>query len=61
MIQDRIILEAKRLILYTDLSLKQIGFEIGFNQPLHFSAFFRKCVESSPIIISEAYFTYEIA
>jgi AraC-like DNA-binding protein len=41
-IQARIITEAKRLLYFTDLSNKEIGFELGFNEPANFSAFFKK-------------------
>lgn len=41
-IQDRILLEAKRLLLHSDLSVKQIAYEVGFEEPLNFSGFFKK-------------------
>lgn len=41
-IQDRILLEAKRYLLHTDMTAKQIAFKLGFSEPLHFSAFFKK-------------------
>jgi len=47
-IQSRIITEAKRLLYFSDLSNKEIGFELGFNEPGNFSAFFKKCTGSSP-------------
>ncbi len=47
-IQDRIILEAKRLLLHTDLSIKEIALLVGFEEPLHFSSFFKKGVGVSP-------------
>lgn len=47
-IQARIITEAKRLLYFTDLSTKEIGYELGFNEPANFSAFFKKCTELSP-------------
>lgn len=40
-IQHRIILEAKRLSVFTEKSGKEIGFELGFEDPSHFSKFFR--------------------
>ncbi len=39
-IQNRIILEAKRMGLHTDLSNKEIAFNLGFEDPSHFSKFF---------------------
>lgn len=47
-IQDRLLLEAKRLLLHTDLSVKEVGYRIGFEEPLHFSSFFKKQVGVSP-------------
>lgn len=47
-IQDRLTLEAKRLLLHTDLSIKSIAYELGFEEPLHFSGFFKKQSGVSP-------------
>lgn len=47
-IADRIFLEAKRLILYTDKSSGEVGFELGFEEAAHFSRFFRKMAGTSP-------------
>ena len=47
-IQDRIALEAKRLLFHTSLSVKEIAHEVGFEEPLHFSGFFKKKVGTSP-------------
>lgn len=47
-IQDRLVLEAKRLLLHTKLTIKEIAYEIGFEEPLHFSGFFKKRVGVSP-------------
>ena len=40
-IRNRIILEAKRFLQYTDLTAKEIAFELGFESPAHFSRFFK--------------------
>lgn len=47
-IQARITTEAKRLLYFTDLNNKEIGYELGFNEPANFSAFFKKCTALSP-------------
>ena len=47
-IQDRIVLEAKRLFLYTDKSAKEVAFELGFENPEHFSRFFKSKTGSNP-------------
>lgn len=46
-IQNRLILEAKRLGVHTQLSTKQIAFNIGFEDPSHFSKFFKN-IEGIP-------------
>jgi AraC family transcriptional regulator, transcriptional activator of pobA len=40
-IQNRLILEAKRMAIFTNKSAKEIGFELGFEDPSHFSKFFK--------------------
>jgi AraC family transcriptional activator of pobA len=40
-IQSRIILEAKRMATFTEKSVKEIGFDLGFDDPSHFSKFFK--------------------
>ena len=47
-IQDRLVLEAKRLLLHTNLSIKEIAYQIGFKEPLHFSSFFKNKTGISP-------------
>ena len=38
---NRIILEAKRYLYYTDKRSKEIAYELGFENPEHFSRFFK--------------------
>lgn len=40
-IQTRLILEAKRMVVFTNKSSKEIGFELGFEDPSHFSKFYK--------------------
>jgi len=47
-INNRIVLEAKRLLTYSDLSSKNISFELGFEEPTNFIKFFKKLVGSTP-------------
>lgn len=47
-IQARIITEAKRLLYFTELTNKEIAYELGFNEPANFSAFFKKHTQLSP-------------
>lgn len=42
LINSRIVLEAKRLGLHTDLTTKEIAYQLGYDDPSHFSKFFKK-------------------
>lgn len=48
LIQERIVVEAKRLLYYTDRSVKHITFELGFEDVAYFSKFFKKNTGLSP-------------
>jgi AraC-like DNA-binding protein len=47
-INDRIITEARRLLLFSDKTSEQITYILGYNDPGHFSKFFKKQVGVSP-------------
>ena len=47
-IHGRIILEAKKLLLYTDKSAKEITFDIGFSDPVQFSRLFKNVTGLAP-------------
>lgn len=47
-INERLILESKRLLVYSSLSVKEISFELGFEEPTNFSKFFRNYTNQSP-------------
>ncbi len=47
-IHNRIILEAKRLLHYTDKTAKEIAYEIGFEDASHLSRMFKKHTAVSP-------------
>lgn len=47
-IQERIVLEAKRLFYYTDKSVKEIADELGFVDSAHFSKFFKNTARQTP-------------
>lgn len=47
-IQERITVEARRLLSYTDKSIKHITFELGFEDVAYFSNFFKKNIGVSP-------------
>ncbi len=41
-INDRIVLEAKRLLQHTSLNIKEIGYSLGFEDPSYFAKFFKR-------------------
>lgn len=43
-----VISEAKRLLTYQDFSVKEVAYELGFNDPFYFSNFFKKHTRTSP-------------
>lgn len=47
-ILERLALEAKRLIRFTNKQNQEIAYELGFNDPAHFSRFFKKMTHHSP-------------
>ncbi len=54
-INDRILLEAKRLLVHTNLSIKEIGQGLGFEDPAYFVRYFKKNAESTPVEFRESY------
>ncbi len=48
-IQERIVMEAKRLLFYTNQSVKQITYELGFEDAAYFSNFFKRHTSLSPL------------
>lgn len=48
MIHTRIVLEAKRLLKYSDHSIKEISFFLNFDDPSHFGKFFKSRVAVTP-------------
>ncbi|CCH55582.1 transcriptional regulator, AraC family [Fibrisoma limi BUZ 3] len=47
-IADRLASEAKALLQHTDWSIAQIGYSLGFDEPAHFTYFFKKRTGLSP-------------
>lgn len=47
--------EAKRLLTYGDLSVKEVAYQLGFNDPFYFSNFFKKHTKLSPKLYKEKY------
>ena len=47
-IKKRIILEAKRLLIHTSLTVKEIAYKLGYDDPSYFIRFFSKQVQLAP-------------
>lgn len=47
-LQDRLILEAKRLLLHSTMSLKEVGFALNMEDPAYFSRVFKKATGYAP-------------
>ncbi|MCC8019060.1 MAG: helix-turn-helix domain-containing protein [Rikenellaceae bacterium] len=58
-IDNRIILEAKRLLSYSGNSVKEISAGLGFNEPTNFNKFFRKHTGITPLRFRQTYMKNE--
>ena len=47
-INERISLEAKRLLAYSDKNVNEVGFELGFDDPSYFVKFFKRQTKMLP-------------
>jgi len=54
-IKDRIILEAKRLLGYSTLSVKEIAYHLGYDDPAYFNRLFSQKVGDSPVNFKKKY------
>lgn len=48
MLDDRALLEARRLLLYSQLSVTDIAYAVGFDDPAYFSRFFARHIGQPP-------------
>lgn len=48
LIHDRLILEAKRMIIHSEYTIKEIAFQLGFSDRPYFSRFFKKQTGQTP-------------
>lgn len=49
-IEERVILEAKRYLLHSDLSIKEIGYRLGFEDPAYFTRAFTRITSLPPTV-----------
>jgi AraC-like DNA-binding protein len=47
-LEDRVILEIKRLLVYSSLSVKEIAYQVGFEDPTNFTKYFKSRVHMLP-------------
>ena len=47
-IHERLLLEAKRLLFHTETSVKEIAFQLGFEDASYFNRFFKRLTASTP-------------
>jgi AraC family transcriptional regulator, transcriptional activator of pobA len=55
LIDERILLEAKRLLLFSDSTVKEISVDLGFDEPTNFTKYFRKHLSQTPARFRERY------
>jgi len=48
LISERIVMESKRLLKYTNKSISEIAFDLNYNDPSYFVKFFRKNTNLTP-------------
>lgn len=53
-ITERIIVEAKALLLHTDWNIAEIAYSLGFEYPTYFNNFFKKLTGTNPKSLREA-------
>jgi AraC family transcriptional regulator, transcriptional activator of pobA len=55
LIEERVLLEIKRQLIYTDHSAKEIGLLMGFNDPTNFCKYFKRYLNITPSDFRDAY------
>jgi AraC family transcriptional activator of pobA len=54
-IQQYAIREAKRLLCFTDWSVKEISYAVGYEEPVHFNRLFRKVAGCTPLYFRQQF------
>lgn len=55
MIDDRVMLEAKRLLVHTQDTIKEIGYTLGYDEPTNFIKYFKKHAAQTPVEFREQF------
>ena len=58
LIRDRIVLQAKRELRYTQKTVKEIAFDLGFEDPAYFTRLFKKAENLSPQAYREDFLSH---
>lgn len=48
LLHERVMLEAKRLLTYTHITINEIAYQLGFSEPAYFTRFFKRNMGFSP-------------
>lgn len=54
-IQQASILEAKRQLYFTNKSVKEIGYEVGYDEPVYFGKLFKKITNLTPLAFRQKF------
>lgn len=54
-IDERVMLEAKRLLAHSNESIKEVGYSLGFEEPTNFIKFFRRNCQNTPVEFREKF------
>lgn len=54
-IHERLIMEMKRFLMNTDLSIKEIAYRTGFDEPTNFVKYFKKEIGKTPALFRKDY------
>jgi AraC family transcriptional activator of pobA len=54
-IQQYCILEAKRLLCFTKLTVREIGYQLGYDEPVYFGKLFKKVTGFTPLQFRQQY------
>ncbi len=60
-IKERILLEAKRLLSYTSMSIKEIGYHLGYDDPAYFNRLFTQKNKCTPAAFRKEFTQHEVA
>jgi AraC family transcriptional activator of pobA len=58
-IKDRILLEAKRLLAYASLSIKEIAYDLGYDDPAYFNRLFSNKTGQTPAVFRKQFLATE--